>query len=191
MENKKQKKERASITVEAAFVFPIFFFAVLVFLSFFQLMLIQAEVQRAIFDTASFSSQYVYFSEQFLKNRENKESMESNQSMQKESYGYQGTLLEFSEGLLNKALVKTKFLSFVDKRFLNHSCIKNGAAKISFSSSKFLENGNDIDIIAIYKVKLPNPFMKLSYTIIQQVKTKAFLGKSMVNLKETDRKSVV
>lgn len=186
MKNKRKKKERASLTVEAAFVFPIFFFAVLVFLSFFQLMLIQAEVQRAIFDTASFSSQYVYFSEKFLKNRENKESMESSQSMQKESYGYQGTLLEFSEGLLNKALVKAKFLSFVDKRFLNHSCIKNGVAKISFSSSKFLENGNDIDIIAIYKVKLPNPFIKLSYTIIQQVKTKAFLGKSMVNLKETD-----
>ena len=46
----------------------------------------------------------------------------------------------------------------VDKRFLTHSCIKNNVAKISFSSSKFLENGNDIDIIAIYKVKLPNPF---------------------------------
>lgn len=192
MKNQKWNRTQASITVEAALVVPIFFFMLLIFVSFFQIMLVQAEVQRALFDTASFSSQYVYFTETYLKNKKaygNEKVYESEKAYEdkKESYGYQGTLSEFSEGLMDKALIKTKFLSFVNREFLEHSCIKNGVMGISLLKSKLLENGNDIDIIAVYKINLYSPLIRLpSYTIVQHVKTKAFLGKTMINLEEAD-----
>lgn len=174
MEKQKTEKSQASITAEAALVFPVFFFALLVFLYFFQVILIQSEVQKSLFDTASFSSQYVYFAEEFLKGENNAAEAE------KESYGYSGKLSEFSEGILNKALVKVKFDSFADKNFLKHSCVVNHLSGISLLKSEFLENGNDIDIIAAYRIKFPLPFFeRFSFPVIQHVKTKAFLGKSI------------
>lgn len=175
MGEQKTKASRASITAEAALVFPIFFFALLVFLYFFQLMLIQLEVQKSLFNTASFSAQYAYFTEEFLKGE--RDAVESG----KDSWGYSGRLSEFSEGVMNKALAKVKFDSFADKNFLEHSCIVNHLPGISLLESEFLENGNDIDIIAVYKIKFPLPFFeRFSFSVRQRVKTKAFLGKSML-----------
>lgn len=166
----------ASLTVEAAMAFPIFFLTILIFLYFFQIIMIQAQVQKALIQTASFSSQYSYFTEEFLKKETN------SKEVQKDSLEYQGNLLDFAEGILDKALVKVKFNSFVNKNFLENSCVENGIFGISLLQSKFLENENDIDIIAVYRIKFPIPFFKLSsYTITQKVKTKAYLGKSMIN----------
>lgn len=183
MDKKKIQLQRASLSAEAALVFPIFFFVMLIFLYFFQIILIQAQIQKALVQTASFSSQYSYFTEEFLQKGK------SVDKEKKESLGYQGNLLDFAEGILDKALIKIKFNTFVNKEFLENSCIKNGISGISLLQSKFMENENDIDIIAVYKIEFPSPFFKLpSYTIIQKAKTKAYLGKTMVSAEISDQK---
>lgn len=173
---KKQKLiiRQGSVTVEAAFVFPVFFFALMVFLYFFQFMLIRAEVQKALFQTASFCSQYVYFTEKCL---DKKAELEDSR---KDSIAYQGTLSEFSEGILDMALVNVKFQSCLNKKLLKNPCLVFQTAGISLLQSELMEKGADIDIIAAYRLKFPLPFFeKISFPVTQQAKTKAFLGKSM------------
>ena len=172
MNNKRFQIIKASVTAEAALVFPIFFFVLMVFLCFFQWMLIQAEVQKALFETASFASQYSFFAEEVLEDK--------NSSTEKKSYGYQGNLLEFSEGILDMALIKMKFDSILDDRISESICVAGNNIGISFLKSEFLQNGNDIDIVAEYKIRIPFPiFEGYSFRVTQCVKTKAFLGKTM------------
>lgn len=161
-----------SVTVEAAFAFPIFFFAVMLFLYFFQFLLVRTEVQKALFQTASFCSQYAYFTAEFRNNTDTR-------NVKKESIAYQGDFSEFSEGLLDMALVKLKFQSCLEKKILKNSCLDN-VGGISLLQSELMVNERDIDIIAVYRVRFPLPFFqKFSFRVTQQAKTKAFLGKSM------------
>ena len=172
--NKKIKTDwivrEGSITAEAALAFPIFFFFFVILLGFFQIMLLRMEVQNAVFDTASFVSQYSYFEERFFEGGDT----------EKESFAYEGKISEFTEGILDNALIKAKFGSLVNKKLINHSFIVNGMSGISFGKSSIREEGNDIEITAEYKIKFPCPFFELpAFLIVQKAKTKAYLGKSM------------
>lgn len=170
---KRNSIKNGSITVEASFVFPIFFFAVVMFLYFFQFMKVYLEVQRALLQTASFCSQYAYFTEEFQKGEEN----ESNE--EKESLAYTGDFSEFAEGIFDLELVNWKFHSCMKKNILNSSCVDT-VTGFSLIRSEFLEQGTKIDLLVDYKVKFPVPvFCNISFDVVQEAKTKAFLGKSM------------
>lgn len=51
---------KASLTVEASLVFPIFLFAILSFLYFFQILFVQEKIQAGITEVAKFSAKYAY-----------------------------------------------------------------------------------------------------------------------------------
>ncbi len=169
------KIKRGSITAEAALAFPIFFFFFVILLGFFQVMLIRMEVQNAVFKTASFLSQYAYFEEAFS----------GQKNTEKETIAYEGKISDFMEGVLDNALIKIKFDSLVNKNLINHSFVVNGISGISFWKSSVMEEGNDIEISADYKIKFPCPFFELPvFKVVQKAKTKAYLGKSMQEQKD-------
>ena len=96
---KNERIKRGSITAEAALVFPVFFFFFVILLGFFQVMLLRMEVQNAVFDTASFVSQYAYLEEM----------ISGKGDAEKKSFAYEGKISDFVEGVLDHTLIKIKF----------------------------------------------------------------------------------
>lgn len=175
------KNEKGSLTVEASFVFPIFMFAILIFIYFLQLFVVQEKIQKALTETAAYVSKYGYIND-YMKEYENEDIVENKESI--------ADSCKLAAKLIDKVLIKNKFLEFADKKFLDSSCISGGCYGISFIYSKFMENENNVDIVAFYTVKFPIPFFYCPrYNIFQRVRIHAFNGRSSnaAEEEETDK----
>lgn len=149
-------KKNAVLTVEAAFVLPIFLFAVLFFLYFFQLLYLQDSIQSGITEAGKFVSRY-------------------------------GELTEEKEGS-NPAkllILKQRFYQYLDRETVNENCIVGGIYGISLGTSRLMETEDEIEITAIYQIQFPIPFFgNKTSTVIQRVRTRAFVGRDMKNLSD-------
>jgi len=164
------------------------------FLSFFQVIRVYSDIQDALSQTASYAAKYVYLSEELSGTENNdKDNSDSNgenkydkDTKSKEEIGTKKKFLEiesmqeFLEGMLDEVFIRFQFCFIADSELLNSSRIKYGVAGISFFDSEILEEGNDISIVARYKLNVSFPFFELpELNIVQRVQTKAFLGASM------------
>ena len=61
---RRKKGYQGSLTVEAAFVFPIFIYAIAIFLYLFQMIYIQQNIQRALHYTAGYFTSNAYLFDQ-------------------------------------------------------------------------------------------------------------------------------
>lgn len=148
---KKNQKE-GSLTVEAALVLPIFFFGVLFFLYFFQILFLQDCIQSGITETGKFFSRYGYL------------------------------LQEEGTSLTKQIVLKERFLEYVDERGSSTFHIVGGIHGISFLDSKIMEENDEIEIVANYFIKIALPFLGEKYSLIyQKVHTRAFVGQEMKN----------
>lgn len=189
-----KKKAQASLTVEAAFILPIFLYLIIIFLYFFQIMTIQEKIQMGITEAAREISQYTYIYKDIIKNNIDKQEnntkyvkenqTESNDKVEEEQKDLEKDILKeypIVSSLLGGTFLKLNLQRYINPKELKNTCIKGGYSGISFLHSSILEQDDIIDIICVYRVKIPVPFIFVKgFTMVQRVKTRGFVGTTLL-----------
>lgn len=161
------KKRRASLTVEASLVFPIFILVILGFLYFMQLFILQERIQSSITEVSKFASKYAYLYERVLQ-------PEGEADKEEES---ENELRGIMNGLISGTIYRSKFLEYLGEDKPNDFCVDGGLNAISFIQSSFMKEDKNIEIVATYDVRIPMLFFSASpFHVVQKVKTRAFVG---------------
>lgn len=140
------------MTVEASIVIPVFLLAMMGIALWFQVFMIEAEVQKGVTETGKYAARQVY------------------------SYMLAGEK-EKAVSIISNAMIKTYWKQYVDETFLEKSCLVNGIQGVSFQNSKYEEDTDCVKIHASYKVRISIPFIG-TYQLPLQATTnqKAFTG---------------
>lgn len=161
------KKIQASLTVEAAFVLPIFLFFFQALLYLFQMFYIQEQLQYAISETGKNIAKQVSLVDRIKLLPEDEEQNDLSED---------ATLVQ---NIMNKGISVAYFRQMVEKyldiKFLEDSSIINGFHGISFLGSSIKDD--IIDIVINYQVQIPLPILKQNtYTYYQRVTLRAWTG---------------
>lgn len=151
METRKQLKykKRASLTLEATLVLPIFIFSIITFIYLLQIMIIHDNLQEGITNIGLEAAKYGYVYDSLLE--ENKE--------------------DYS------AFFKVALYDNVDLKLLDGSCIKGGFAGIHTYLSNYMEENDIVDVIINYKIKIPTLFFNIdNFQIVQRAKLRGWSG---------------
>jgi hypothetical protein len=164
--------KRASLTVEAALVLPLFLFVMIAFIYFIQIMTVQEHIQESITGTGLSLAKLAYVYDDFLDAEE-----AENYDFSVFGEEYDIDLKELSGIVLGEAVIKTLVKKELDTDQINHSCIKGGFRDISFYYSRILEDEDCIDIVARYYVSIPVWFFGLEdMRMIQRVRVRGWTG---------------
>lgn len=189
--NIKGNKCKASLTVEASLVLPLFIFFFIAFLYFIQIMTLQDILQEAITEAGLSMARGAYIYSDF---QDVKESESFDQSLLDE--GVQTGLEELTHAIINHGLIKYAIASKLDIDRINNSCIVGGFDGIRFDGSKLLEENHDIDIVARYRVRIPIHIFGLhDMDMIQRIRLRGWNGHQLsalyTNDKEGDKDTIV
>lgn len=155
------REKKGAITAEAALVLPMFLFAVLFFLYFFQLLYLQDSIQGGITEAGKALSRCQPVTE--LAQEPEKELTD----------------------VAKQVFLKQRFYEYLDEETINESCIAGGRYGINLDMSKLSETEaeDDIEITALYQIQFPIPFFgNQTSLVLQRVHTRAFVGKEMKKL---------
>ncbi len=163
---------KASLTVEAALVMPLFLFAILSFLYFIQLFTLQEFIQSTITKMSLNMAKTAYVYEDFA-------GME-------EALNFDETILgteieiglgDFAKSLVDQAILKLYAKKYLDVDRINHSCIRYGFEGISFRDSEILKEEASIDIVVRYQVFIPIKLFSFEeMEMLQRVRVRAWTG---------------
>ncbi len=176
-------KTKGTLTIEAAFVLPIFLYAIIAFLYFFHIMAIYEEVQYAITETGLHTAKYAYVYD-YIMHDENAED-----DLVAEEENLEKKLIISPEVILtrgiNSSYIKIKMKEYLNETYLNQSCIKGGYEGIETFLSTYLEDEEHVDIIACYQVKIPLLFFDLDKIwMVQRVRLRGWNGAKPVEKSE-------
>ncbi len=163
---------KASLTVEAALVMPLFLFALLTFIYFIQIFTLQEFIQSTITKMGLNMAKTAYVYEDFA-------GMEEALNFDETILG---TKIEIGLGDFAKSIVDQTVLKLYAKQYLNidrinHSCIRDGFEGISFQDSKILKEEDAIDIVVRYQVILPIKLFSFEdMEMLQRVRVRAWTG---------------
>lgn len=142
---------KASATVEAALVIPLFIYAVMAVMYFIQVMAVRAHVNEALYITLKKSAGYAYVYENFNEYAGNKAvdaGIADNNTIDSNNGGIRkGMVVE---------TIRRMFLKELGSEYAKDNNIVNGDAGFIFISSKVLQGNSVIDIKVSYYIK--NPF---------------------------------
>lgn len=165
------RRVKASFTLEAALVLPIFIYAMLAFIYFLQIFLLQEYLQNAITETGYFSAKYAYIYE-YLLNYDETEAKDNKDKSEIES-GVDAVLAR----TIDSSYYKIKIKDYLDISKIDESCIKNGFSGIHTLLSSYMAEEDAIDIIITYDIKLPLLFITLdNVPITQRVRMRGWSG---------------
>jgi hypothetical protein len=185
------------LTVEAALVLPIFIYAVVALIYFFQIIYIQEILQNAITETGLYSAKYAYVYDYIINyenidkenNKENKDNKDNtnnnninnnhNNISEKDinSDNEKSTIDEIIARSIDSTFFKIKMQDYLDINIINNSCIENGFTGIHTYMSSYMEDDNMIDIILMYDIKLPLQFIHTrNIPVIQRVRLRGWNG---------------
>jgi len=167
-----ENEVKASLTVEASLVLPVFLFFFAVFLYIIQIFILQETLQQAITDTGLGMARAAYIYSDFRNINEAKNfDMSFLENEIRENL--QNILYAAVDGKLIEYAVKIRLKE--DK--INRSLIVGGIDGISFDDSVVLQNSNYIDIVARYRVRVPiRLFGLLEKDMIQRVRLRGWTG---------------
>jgi hypothetical protein len=163
---------KASLTVEAALVMPLFLFALLSFLYFIQLFTLQEFIQSTITKMSLSMAKTAYVYEDFA-------GMEEVLNFDETILGAEIEigLGDFAKSLVDQAILKLYAKQYLDVDRINHSCIRDGFKGISFRDSEILKEDDAIDIVVRYQVFLPiKIFSFQDMEMLQRVRVRAWTG---------------
>lgn len=183
MEQKKNKKiwqkqlYQGSLTVEAALIFPIFIFAVIAFLSLFQIMLIQGRVQWALMETSLEASRYAYVYQDIME-EDRIEQADTKQT-------YQNVLGHLEDGLFYQQCFQKYMKDGKGNWLYNQNFLTGG---FSFVQSEFLQDGKNVDVVVTYQIKLPIQVLAgKTYTFVQRSKVRGFIGTTVFGTEDGNK----
>ena len=158
--------------MEASLILPVIMSVFLFFLSFFQMILIQEKIGIGLWETAKEISQYGHI---YQSKEEPKKGSESGKSGRQVAETYVA-------GLLTSERMET----YIADDFLDHSCVKNGANGVVYTTEAFQEEAK-ILLTASYEVTIPMfCFLVPDIHIVQQVESRGFVGTREIGLEEGD-----
>lgn len=168
MLNKKQPFSfQSSLTVEASLIFPLFFFLILFFLYYFQIMQIQENIQYAMRKAGQYCADYGFAIEN-LKTKSEKSNLLS-------SLKLNDFLLNVTDALLFQQLAK----KHLDSDLLRRSCIIKKENGLFFQGSLNTKD-NWIDMTCTYMLQLPLPVFHLfPISVVQRIQVHNFVGQKL------------
>jgi Flp pilus assembly protein TadG len=196
-QHKKNLSTKGILTVEAALVLPIFIYAIVAFIYFFQLIYLQEILQNAITETGLYSAKYAHLYDYFInygkdvKENNNaevdgKDRKDGNKNLnqvqtEKNTDLFTKDITRNLDVLIAKSIdstfFKVKMQEYLDVDMINNSCIKNGFTGIHTFMSSYMEEDNMVDIIIMYDIKLPILFIHTTdIPIIQRVRLRGWNG---------------
>ena len=170
--NIKNRYHKASLTVEAALVLPIFFYFMIAFLYFIQIFMVQEQIQSEITKMGLSWSKTAYFYKDFP-------DLEEAFSFDKTLFGNELDLGidEITDRIVSGASLKLYAKQYLDKEWLNRSCIKGGYEGIDFSYSSITNSENIVDIVLRYQVRIPVKIFNIGVMdMLQRVRLRAWTG---------------
>lgn len=190
MNNKKLSK--ASITVEASLVLPIFIFAMYAFIFFIQVISIQQEVQQGLLQTARFCEKIGYVYDYVINYEDQEESGQNNQpqnntleensskenlSEEMETESSVVDVRDVATYLITSGMMQGKFNEVVDQGIINKSCVVDGMRGFNFLFSSYDDETYIADVTVQYKVHFPLGLAIIKdFDITQKVKVRVFVG---------------
>lgn len=209
--NKKNKDIKGLLTVEAALVLPIFVYAILAIIYFLQILWLQENLQNGITETGYYVAKYAYVYD-YIKDYEDKDVVNSSDKKSRENQNIKesntkdyidkkdevpddkrANIENSVEGIIAKAIdstfYKIKLKDYVDVDIINQSCIQDGYSGIQTFLSSYMEEEGIIDIILVYKIKLPLLFMEVDgLPMVQRVRLRGWSGTKVVKRGPDDDK---
>lgn len=190
MERQKQLKykKRASLTLEAALVMPIFMFSIIAFIYFLQIIIIHDNLQEAINNIGLEAAKYGYVYDSLLE--EKKEDTSNNIDLEGNIKNEDEIIDSSLDKLIAKSIDSTFFKAALydnlNPKLLDNSCIKGGFAGIHTYLSSYMEENNTVDVVINYKIETPTLFLKLdNFQIVQRSKLRGWNGyKPLLKVKE-------
>lgn len=189
-------RKRGSLTVEAAFCFPLFFFAILALSYLFFYLRIEYQLQRDMYTAAQEISVYGDIIKP-LRQKIQTKSDDIQQELMGKSNGrntVQNLLTEISDGIVkyipgteqmnlqslvfgtaDKAIVGFWVRQYIQENIYGY--IVDGEKGLDFSGSVLMDSGDCIQIVCSYKLKLPfGLFGDLGISVRQELKYRYFTG---------------
>ena len=163
---------KASLTIEAAFVMPIFLFAILSLLYFIQIFTLQEFIQATITKMGLGLAKTAYVYEDFS-------GKEDALNFDESILGTEITigLGDFAKTIVDQTIIKQYARQFLDTDRMNASCIRDGFEGMSFFDSQIFSEEKMIDFVVSYDVVLPIRIFSLSaMKMLQRVRVRAWTG---------------
>lgn len=168
----KYQYQKASLTVEAALIMPIFFYFMIAFLYFIQIFMVQDQIQSAITKMGLSWSKTAYFYKDFP-------DINEAINFDKTIFGNELDIGidEFTDRIISGSSLKLYAKQYLDKDWLNRSCIKGGFEGIDFSYSSIANSENLVDIVLSYQVKIPVQVFNIGdISMLQRVRLRTWTG---------------
>lgn len=163
--------QKGSITLEATLVIPVFLFAMIALMYFFQIMFIQEKVSQGLWETAREASRYSCIYKD-IGGGEKKEEDTNSKAIAKK--------------WMDGALTGVRMGEYLPEDILDNSCIKGGSSGILYKSS-ILEKNEEIALTAIYQVEFPIMTNLLpTMNFVQQTKSRGFVGTNKIGLSKKE-----
>lgn len=181
---------KGSLTIECALIFPVFLYAVIGILSFFQIYLLHDMLQQAITVEGLGLAKYGYVHQYITGYEEEKntgqgdmpEKVDENEKNGNETNGNEtdDTLKDILlTKSINAAFIHGRLGDYVDEDYINRSIIKGGMSGISAYLSDFMGEEDRIDIILTYYVEPPAVLLPVKkFFIMQRVTLRGWSGYS-------------
>lgn len=149
---------KASLTVETALVLPIFMFAICFMMYFTEVVRIQAEIVNELYKQGKHLALYSYVYNQ----------TECNSIIDS------GKIENLVTGSLSNLYVKDQVKKELGEDYFANNNIDNG---MSLILSSYIKENDMIDIIAIYKIRIPCNFFHLkNIAVIQRARIRGWIG---------------
>ncbi len=134
---------KASLTVEASIVLPIFLSVIMALMSFFEVLQVQTRIQQGMKAAVTKASAYYYL----LENPD-----ESDDVSTEDAADLAACLIQ---GGISAIYLKQKMLACVGREFLGRSWVAGGQDGLTILGSRFPDDYGNLDLTVTYRIKVP------------------------------------
>ena len=134
---------KASLTVEASIVLPIFLSVIMSLMSFFEVLQIQTRIQSGMKEAVTKVCGYYYLLEN------------SNEAQKVGGEDAEDLAMLLVQGGITTAYLKEKLFSSVGREFLDRSWIAGGQNGLTVLGSRFPDEQGNLDLMVTYRMKVP------------------------------------
>lgn len=163
---------KASLTVEAALVLPLFLFFFISLIYFIQIFTLQEQLQKTITETGLSMARATYVYSDF---QDAKDAQSADFSIFDEAL--QIGIEEMTGAVMNNIILKNAVSSKLNADSIIRSFIVGGYEGICFDDSEVLKGNDNIDIVLRYRVRIPIRIFGIhEMNMIQRVKLRGWNG---------------